>query len=323
MPTFIQLAPLASEAKIYVAGHRGLVGEALIRKLREQGYNNLIYRTHAELDLCDQAAVNTFFDQEKPDYVFLAAAHVGGIYANNTYPADFIYNNLMISANIIHAAHRTHVKKLLFLGSSCIYPRDCPQPIKEEYLLSGPLEKTNQPYALAKIAGIELCQSYNRQHGTHYIACMPTNLYGENDNFHPENSHVIPGLIRKFVTAQQSNTPEVVCWGTGSACREFLHVDDLACACIFLMENYEKYDTNSWINIGCGHDLSIKELIMLIKELCGYEGKVIFDATQPDGTPRKLLDISRITALGWKPTISLREGLSNVITHYKAHISIH
>jgi GDP-L-fucose synthase len=304
-------------SKIYIAGHAGLVGSALCEKLTEEGYTNLITRRHQELDLRDQNAVNLFFTQEKPEYVFLAAARVGGIHANTSYPAEFLYDNLMITSNIIHAAYCSGVKKLLFLGSSCIYPRDCPQPIKEEYLLTGALEKTNEWYALAKITGLKLCQSYNRQYGTHFISCMPTNLYGANDHYDVNNSHVIPALITKFCQAQKEEKSQVICWGTGTARREFLHVKDLADALVYLMLYYENYDENSWINIGTGTDITIGELINLVKELVGFKGEVIFDTTKPDGTPRKMLNIDNITKLGWQPKISLRDGLKEVIAAYK------
>jgi GDP-L-fucose synthase len=305
------------DAKIYIAGHKGLVGSALIKKLTSLGYSNIIVRDHAQLDLTNQQQVESFFKTERPDYVFLAAAKVGGIYANATYPAEFMYDNLTITANVIHAAYKSAVKKLLCLGSSCIYPRDSPQPIKEEYLLTGPLEKTNEPYALAKIMGLKLCQYYNKQHGTRFISCMPTNLYGVNDNFDERNSHVIPGLIARFCKAQAEGQEQVVCWGTGAARREFLYVDDLADAAVFLMNNYNEYGDTSWINVGTGTDLTIKELTMLIKDLVGYQGTVLFDENSPDGTPRKLLDVTRITQLGWKAQTGLKEGLKHVIEWYK------
>jgi GDP-L-fucose synthase len=348
--------PLASEfyngglamnknSRIYVAGHKGLVGSAIVRKLQSEGYANLILRSHKELDLMRQAEVEAFFKAEKPDYVFLAAAKVGGILANNIYPAEFIYENLMIESNVIHHAYKAGVKKLLFLGSSCIYPRDCPQPMKEEYLLSGKLEPTNEPYAIAKIAGIEMCQSYNRQFGTRFISVMPTNLYGPGDNFDLETSHVLPALIRKFHEAkardqksevggrrleaeedredvasdlkrsapptssersERSSSSSVTFWGTGTPRREFLHVDDLADACVFLMDNYEDSEI---INIGVGKDISISELADLIKDIVGFKGTIRYDRTKPDGTPRKLLDVSRLRAAGWQPKISLRQGI--------------
>jgi GDP-L-fucose synthase len=314
-------------AKIYVAGHRGLVGSALIRQLQEQGYRNLITRTHAELDLTSQIAVADFFAKEKPDYVFLAAAKVGGIHANNTYPADFIYENLAIQTNVIHQSYLNNVKRLLFLGSSCIYPKDCLQPIKEEYLLTGPLEPTNRPYALAKIAGIEMCWSYNRQYGTEYIAVMPTNLYGLGDNYHLENSHVIPALIRKFHEAKVNHQPEVAVWGTGTPKREFLYSDDMAEACLFVMNQHKaKFealvaaDRNDGLppvlNLGSNSDLSIAELANLIKSVVGFEGEVSFDATKPDGTMRKLMDSSRLNKLGWKATTSLSDGLRQAYLDY-------
>lgn len=294
------------QAKIYVAGHQGLVGSALVRGLLAGGHTNILSRHYEELDLRDQPAVATFFEQERPEYVFLAAARVGGIWANQTYPAEFIYDNLMIQANIIHQAHRCGVKKLLFLGSSCIYPKFCPQPMTEEYLLDGKLEPTNEPYAVAKIAGIKLCQAYNRQYGARFISVMPTNLYGPGDNFDPLQSHVIPALIRRYHEAKMSGAPEVVNWGTGSPRREFLFVDDLADACIFLMQNY---DSAEIINIGVGEDLSIRELANLVAEVVGFKGQQSFDPAYPDGTPKKLLDVSRLTRLGWLPRTPLREGL--------------
>lgn len=358
---------------IYIAGHRGLVGSALVRKFKEKGFQNLITRGHAELDLTRQSDVEAFFQEEKPEYVFLAAARVGGILANNTYPAEFIYINLAIQTNIIHAAWKTEVKRLLFLGSSCIYPRDCPQPMKEEYLLTGPLEPTNEPYAIAKIAGIKMCQSYNRQYGTHFMSVMPTNLYGPNDNFNLETSHVLPAMIRKLhlarlaavgdwdgiikdeksfgaiprdiVTnlaviaqyhrhqipdffksfASTSNlSASVNLWGTGVPCREFLHVNDLADACVFIMNLNEKdfasllaYCIPALINIGSGREISIKELALLIGDIVGFEGEIIFDKTMPDGTLQKLLDVSRLTSLGWKSKISLKDGIRSTYDSYK------
>jgi len=293
-------------AKIYIAGHRGMVGSGLDRKLRKEGYNNIVTRTSAELDLRNQQAVNEFFEKEKPTYVILAAAKVGGIHANNTYRAEFIYDNLMIEANIIHAAFLNKVAKLLFLGSSCIYPKMAPQPLKEEYLLSGYLEPTNQPYAIAKIAGIEMCDSYRAQYGCNFISAMPTNLYGTNDNYHPENSHVLPALIRRIVLAKKNKEPNVTIWGTGTPRREFLHVDDLADACYFLLQNYNE---QGLVNIGCGNDVSIKELAELIVAEVGYEGELVFDTTKPDGTPRKLMDTSKINNLGWSAKIILEQGL--------------
>ncbi len=297
-------------AKIYIAGHRGMVGSGLERKLRKEGFNNIIKRTSGELDLRNQHAVNDFFKKEKPAYVILAAAKVGGIHANNTYRAEFIYDNIMIEANIIHAAYLNKVTKLLFLGSSCIYPKMAPQPLKEEYLLSGYLEPTNQPYAIAKIAGIEMCDSYRAQYGCNFISAMPTNLYGTNDNYHPENSHVLPALIRKIILAKKNNEPNVTIWGTGIPRREFLHVDDLADACYFLLQNYNE---QGLVNIGCGNDVSIKELAELIVTEVGYEGQLVFDTTKPDGTPRKLMDTSKINNLGWSPIIDLKEGVRKTI----------
>ena len=304
---------MKSNSRIYVAGHRGLVGSAIIRSLKQRGFENLITRTHAELELMDAVAVKDFFEQAKPEYVFLAAAKVGGIHANSTYPADFMRENLIVQTNVIHESWRQGVVKLLFLGSSCIYPKLCPQPIKEEYLLSGELEKTNDAYALAKIAGIKTCQSYNQQHGTHFISAMPTNLYGVNDNFHPENSHVLPALIRRFHEAKLANVESISIWGTGTSRREFLHSSDLADAVLFLMENY---DDSEIVNVGCGKDQTIKELAEMIQEVVGYTGHLKFDSTRPDGTPQKILDISKINSLGWKPTISLREGLKQVYQWY-------
>lgn len=301
-------------SKIYVAGHQGLVGSALLRALTQGGYHNVITRPFSELDLRNQKAVTDFFDQQRPDYVFLAAARVGGIYANMTYPADFIYDNLMIEANVIHAAYQHEVKKLLFLGSSCIYPRDCLQPIKEEYLLTGPLETTNESYAIAKIAGLKLCQSYNRQFGTNFIMAMPTNLYGPGDTFDVQNSHVIPALIAQFIMAHREGLPQVSVWGSGRAMREFLYVDDLAQALLFLME---RYNGNDWINVGTGEDCSIAQLAQLIGEVVGYNGTIVFDTTKPDGTPRKLLDVSCINKFGWKSKINLREGIFRTTVWYK------
>lgn len=301
-------------AKIYIAGHRGMVGSAIERKLKAEGYHNIIARTSAELDLRNQQVVNAFFDLEKPDYVILAAAKVGGIHANNTYRAEFIYENLMIEANIIHASYMNKVKKLLFLGSSCIYPKMAPQPLKEDYLLSGYLEATNQPYAIAKIAGIEMCDSYRAQYGCNFISAMPTNLYGTNDNYHPENSHVLPALIRRIILAKKSNDPGVVIWGTGTPRREFMHVDDLADACYFLLR---KYNEAGHVNIGWGSDVSIKEVAEIIASEVGYKGILEFDTTKPDGTPRKLLDTTKINHLGWKPSIILKEGIRRTIEEVK------
>ena len=296
--------------KIYIAGHRGMVGSGLERKLRKEGYNNIIVRTSSELDLRNQKAVNDFFEIEKPEYVILAAAKVGGIHANNTYRAEFIYDNIMIEANIIHASYLNKVTKLLYLGSSCIYPKIAPQPLKEEYLLSSYLESTNQPYAIAKIAGIEMCESYRAQYGCNFISAMPTNLYGTNDNYHPENSHVLPSLIRKFIIAKNKNNRSVEVWGTGNPMREFMHVDDLADACFFLLQNYNE---SGIINIGTGKDISIKDLSFLIKKIINYEGNIEFDSTKPDGTLRKLLDIQKITHLGWHHKISLSDGIRFIL----------
>ncbi|WP_400243865.1 GDP-L-fucose synthase family protein [Niallia sp. JL1B1071] len=294
------------DSKIYVAGHRGLVGSAIYRKLESEGYTNLVARTSKELDLRNPTEVNRFFDEEQIEYVFLAAAKVGGIVANNEYPADFIRDNLMIQTNVIDASYRTNVKKLLFLGSTCIYPKMAPQPLKEEYLLTGVLEPTNEPYAIAKIAGIKMCESYNRQYGTKYISAMPTNLYGENDNFDLKSSHVLPALIRKFHEAKVNNSEYVEVWGTGTPKREFLYSDDLADACLFLMNNYEG---NEIVNIGVGDDLPIKDLANLVKKVTGFQGELKFDTSKPDGTPRKLVDVTKINSLGWKATTSLEEGL--------------
>ncbi len=296
-------------SKIFVAGHRGMVGSAIVRHLEADGFNNIIVKTSKELDLRNQQAVEDFFQSEKPEYVFLAAAKVGGIHANNTYRADFLYDNLAMEANVIHSAHTHKVKKLLFLGSSCIYPKMAEQPLKEESLLTGLLEPTNEPYAIAKIAGIKLCESYRDQYQANFISAMPTNLYGPNDNYDLNNSHVLPALIRKFHTAKVNSEPNVTVWGTGSPLREFLHVDDLAEALVFLMNNY---DEKLFVNVGYGEDLSIKDLALLVKEVVGYEGDLVFDTSKPDGTPRKLMDSSRIHKLGWKPKISLKEGIAKV-----------
>lgn len=305
-------------ARIYLAGHMGLVGSALYKKLLSNGFRNILIRTLDELDLRNQQNVHAFFAEERPEYVFIAAAKVGGILANYTYPAEFIYDNLMIEANIIHAAYLYGTTKLLFLGSSCIYPRACPQPIKEEYLLSNILEETNEPYAIAKIAGIKLCQAYYKQYGAQFISCMPTNLYGPRDNFDFESSHVIPALIAKIYHAKINNIKTVTLWGTGTAQREFLYVDDLADALVFLMKNYSK---NTPINIGTGKDITIKELACLIKKVIGYDGELFFDTTKPDGTPKKVLDVGKIHALGWKSTTSLIDGLEKTITWYQEHYS--
>jgi GDP-L-fucose synthase len=310
------------QKRIYVAGHRGLVGSAIVRALQRQGYTNIVTRTHAELELSDQAAVRAFFKSEKIDEVYLAAARVGGIHANNTYPAEFIYDNMMVQANVVHEAWRNGVNKLLFLGSSCIYPRLAEQPIKEEYLMSGSLEPTNEPYAMAKIAGIKLCESYNRQYGTDYRSVMPTNLYGPGDNYHPENSHVIPALMRRFHEAKVSRAESVVIWGSGTPKREFLYVDDMAEACLHVMDlDHETYAAHtkpmqSHINVGCGEDVSIRELAELVKEVVGYEGRIDFDISKPDGTPRKLLDVNKIKGLGWQAKVPLKEGLTQTYAAY-------
>lgn len=303
--------------KIYVAGHKGMVGSAITRKLQQEGYTRLIQRSSTELDLRDQQAVNDFFQAEKPEYVFLAAAKVGGILANNTYRAEFIYDNLMIQGNIIHASWRNGVKKLLFLGSSCIYPKLAPQPLKEEYLLTGKLEYTNEPYAIAKIVGIKTCDAYRAQYGCDFISVMPTNMYGPNDNYDLEKSHVLPALIRKIHEAKVNNSPSIVLWGTGTPRREFLHSDDLADACFFLMKNFSE---PGFINIGTGEDIPIKDLALLIKEIIGYEGAIEHDLTKPDGTPRKLMDVSKLNSLGWKAKTGLREGIEKV---YKEFLKIH
>lgn len=301
-------------SKIYIAGHRGMVGSALVRKLEQEGYTNIVTRTSKELDLRNQQAVADFFAKEKPDYVFLAAAKVGGIVANNTYRAEFIYDNLMMESNIIHYSYVNGVKKLLFLGSSCIYPKLAPQPLKEEYLLSGYLEHTNQPYAVAKIAGIELCDSYRAQYGCNFISAMPTNLYGPNDNYDLEKSHVLPAMLRKFITAKRNNLPEVELWGTGSPRREFLHVDDLATACLHLMEHYSE---QGLVNIGTGEDVTIKELAELIQGIVGYAGSIRWNTDKPDGTPRKLMDVSKINSFGWKASIDLPTGIKMVYESIK------
>jgi len=303
-------AVMEKDAKIYVAGHRGLVGSAIVRNLIAAGYTNIVGKTSAELDLRNQQAVKEFFDNEQPDYVFLAAAKVGGIHANNTYPAEFIHDNLAIQTNVIHQAYLHDVKKLVFLGSSCIYPRACPQPIKEEYLLTSALEKTNEAYAVAKIAGLKMCEFYNKQYGTSFIAAMPTNLYGPNDNFNVETSHVIPALLVKIYNAYKNNSPTCEVWGTGNPRREFLHVDDLARAVVLLMN---EYDQESIVNIGSGTDLTIRELVMLIKDLIGYQGEIVWKSSQPDGTPRKLLNIDLLTSMGWQPEIALTDGLQETI----------
>jgi len=296
-------------SKIYIAGHRGMVGSAILRRLKKEGFDNFILKTSSELDLKSQQAVADFFSTEKPEYVFLAAAKVGGIHANNTYRAEFLYDNLEIQNNVIHFAWKNGVKKLLFLGSSCIYPKLAPQPLKEEYLLTGPLEPTNEPYAVAKIAGIKMCDAYRSQYGCNFISVMPTNLYGPNDNYDLNTSHVLPALLRKFHEAKINNQPEVVVWGTGTPRREFLHADDMADACVFLMKNYNE---PGLINIGSGTDLSIKELAEMIKEITGYTGKITWDKSKPDGTPRKLMDVSKLTAWGWRPRYTLKEGIAEV-----------
>lgn len=304
---------MEKNSKIYVAGHRGLVGSAIVRNLKERGFTNLLVRTHKELDLKRQEDVEEFFEQEKPEYVFLAAAKVGGIHANSTYPAEFIYDNLMIESNIIHSSYKNKVKKLLFLGSSCIYPKFAEQPIKEEYLLTGELEETNEAYAIAKITGIELCKFYRRQYGCDFISAMPTNLYGINDNFDLETSHVLPALIRKIHEAKINNKEEVVIWGTGKPLREFMYVDDLADALVYLMLNYSK---EIHVNMGTGKDISIGELAEVVKEVIGYKGKIVNDLSKPDGTPRKLLDVSRLEATGWKYKVELKEGIEKTYKWY-------
>jgi len=296
-------------AKIFIAGHRGLVGSALMRRLQAGGYGNLITRRHAELDLTDQQAVRQFYAVETPDYVFVAAAKVGGIHANNTYPADFIYQNLMIECNLIHGAYQQGVKKLLFLGSTCIYPKLAPQPMKEEHLLTGALEPTNEPYAVAKIAGIKMCSAYNRQYGTNFMSVMPTNLYGANDNYHPQDSHVLPALIRRMHEAKTRGDKQVTAWGTGNARREFLSSDDMADACVFLMERFDAKDLGEFINIGIGFDLTIREVVELVAKVVGFNGELLFDASKPDGAPRKLVDSGHLAALGWKPQVALEDGL--------------
>jgi len=308
--------------KIYIAGHRGLVGSSIVRQLESRGFTNLLMRTHKELDLTSQAQVQNFFQQEKPDYVILAAAKVGGIHANNTYPADFIYQNMMIEANVINSAYESEVKRLLFLGSTCIYPKEVEQPMREDALLTNVLEPTNEPYALAKIAGIKLCESYNRQHGTDFRSVMPTNLYGINDNFHPENSHVIPALMRRFHEAKVNNDSEVVVWGTGNAMREFLYVDDMAQASLFVLElDKQTYKANtqpmlSHINIGTGKDVTIREIAEIMKQVIGYKGKLTFDISKPDGAKRKLIDITRLKNMGWKYSVDLKTGLGKVYGWY-------
>ncbi|MEZ7836749.1 MAG: GDP-L-fucose synthase [Flavobacteriales bacterium] len=298
---------------IYVAGHRGMVGSAIVRQLKARGEKNIVVRSSNELDLRDRSAVNTFFENTKPDLVYLAAAKVGGIYANDTYPAEFLFDNLAIVSNVIDAAHKHKVEKLLFLGSSCIYPRLAPQPISEGDLLTGSLEPTNEPYALAKIAGLKLCDAYRKQYGCNYISAMPTNLYGPGDNYHPENSHVLPAFIRRFYEAVKNDVDQVECWGSGSAKREFLHVDDLSTALIFLMDNY---NSEGWVNVGTGVDLSIKELAETIAEIAGYKGEIVWDSSKPDGAPRKLLNVDKMSGLGWSSKITLTDGLKSVYEEY-------
>ena len=306
-------------AKIYVAGHRGMVGSAIARRLRARGYERIVTRTHAELDLLDQAATRDFMQSERPDYLFLAAAKVGGIEANDVFRADFIYQNLALETNVLHAAHEAGVQRLLFLGSSCIYPRDCPQPIREEYLLTGPLEPTNEPYAIAKIAGVKLCESYNRQYGRHYVSAMPTNLFGPNDNYDLASGHVLPALLRKAHEAKQRGDTELVVWGSGRPMREFLYVDELADACMFLMEQ-DALDADLY-NVGSGTDLTIRELAETVLDVVGLDATLTFDASKPDGTPRKLMDVSRMKALGWKSALSLREGIERTYAHYRASLA--
>jgi GDP-L-fucose synthase len=304
---------IAKDAKIYVAGHRGMVGSALVRALEAKGYTNILTRTRAELDLLDQRTVRDFLESEKPDYVFVAAAKVGGIHANNTYGADFIYENLAVEANVINGAHRAGINRLCFLGSSCIYPRDCPQPIKEEYLLTGPLEPTNEPYAIAKIAGVKMCESYNRQYGRHYVSVMPTNLYGANDNYDLSNSHVLPALVRKTHEAKMRGDGELSVWGSGKPMREFLFVDDLADACVFLMEAGV---AEGLFNVGTGEDVTIRELAETVMSVVGFDGKIVFDASKPDGTPRKLLNVDRMRKLGWQAKTSLRDGIARAYADF-------
>lgn len=301
-------------AKIYIAGHRGMVGSAIMRKLQSEGFENIITRVSSELDLRNQVAVNDFFTKEKPDYIFLAAAKVGGIHANNSFRAEFIYDNLMIEANIIHAAYQHLVKKLMFLGSSCIYPKFAPQPLREESLLTGTLEQTNEPYAIAKITGIKLCEAYRAQYGCNFISAMPTNMYGPNDNYDLNNGHVLPALVRKMIVAKQTNAANVVIWGSGTPRREFLYSDDLADACYFLMQNYNE---PGFLNVGTGEDITIRDLALLIKDIVGYRGEIIQDTSKPDGTPRKLMDVSKLNALGWKASISLEEGIKKVYEEVK------
>jgi GDP-L-fucose synthase len=309
---------MEKDSKIYVAGHRGMAGSAIVRKLNENGFENILTRRSSELDLRNQQAVFNFFEAEKPDYVFIAAAKVGGIMANNIYRAEFLYDNLVIEANLIHAAYLNKVKKLLFLGSSCIYPKMAPQPLKEEYLLSGYLEETNEPYAIAKIAGIKLCEAYRDQYGCNFISAMPTNLYGQGDNYHLQNSHVLPALIRKFDTAAKDNLNEVEIWGTGTPLREFMYVDDLADACFFLMETY---NDKEFVNVGTGEEVTIKVLARMVGQTTGFSGKIVFDATKPDGTPRKLMDSSKIHAAGWHHKVSLEMGLRKAYKHFSKEMA--
>ncbi len=310
---------MKKESKIFVSGHRGLVGSSLVRKLNAEGYKNLLLRTSSELDLRDQQAVASFFEKEKPDFVFHAAAKVGGIMANNTYRAVFIYDNLMIQSNVIHSAWKTGVQKLLFLGSSCIYPKIAPQPLKESYLLTGELEPSNEPYAIAKIAGIKMCDAYRAQYGCNFISVMPTNLYGPDDNFDPQNSHVLPALIRKFCEAKENNAASVTLWGTGKPMREFMHADDLSDACLFLMLNYNE---GGFVNIGTGTDLEIREIAHLVKKIVGYNGEIVHDLSKPDGTPRKQLDLSRLHSLGWKHSISLEDGIRSTVESFRKKMKL-
>ena len=308
------MSAFAKGAKIYVAGHRGMVGSALVRNLQSKGYTNIVYRTRSELDLLDQQAVRAFLKLEQPAYIFIAAAKVGGIYANNRYRADFIYENLTVETNVIHGAYLAGIERLCFLGSSCIYPRDCPQPIKEEYLLTGPLEPTNEPYAIAKIAGIKVCESYTRQYGTQYVSVMPTNLYGPNDNYDLNNSHVLPALIRKAHEAKLRGDASYVVWGSGNPMREFLYVDDMADACVFLMERDDVRD--GLFNVGTGQDVTIRKLAETVMDVVGFEGEIVFDASKPDGTPRKLLNVDRLRALGWQSETSLRDGIAKAYADF-------
>ncbi len=308
---------MEKDKKIYIAGHRGMVGSAIVRKLKKEGFTSIVTRSSSELDLCNQQAVNDFFAKEKPDYVFLAAAKVGGILANNIYRAEFLYNNLLIESNIIHASYINGVTKLLFLGSSCIYPKLAKQPLKEDYLLTGVLEETNEPYAIAKIAGIKLCEAYRDQYGCNFISAMPTNLYGQGDNYHPQNSHVIPALLRKFHEAKTNKADYAEIWGTGSPFREFMYVDDLADACYFLMQ---QYNDKLFVNMGTGEEVSIKELAFTVKEVIGFEGEIRFDTSKPDGTPRKLMDSTRIHAMGWKHKTSLQDGLKKAYGHFREEV---